>query len=66
MKVLDFVFNDEEKFLTHESSGLMLDYDFVLLFDDDQINSLVKAIAGEDIPEDVLSDLRKIIEEDPE
>lgn len=66
MTVLDFVFNDEEKFLTHEKSGLMLDYDFVVLFEDEQINNLVEPITGEKIPEDVLENLRQIIEAGPE
>jgi hypothetical protein len=66
MTILDFVFNDEEKFVTHEKSGLMLDYDFVLLFEDEQVNNLVVAIAGEEIPEDVLHNLREIIAETSE
>ena len=66
MKMLDFVFNDEEKFVTHEPSGLMLDYDFVLLFEDEQINNLVNPIAGEEIPEDILHNLREIIAADSE
>lgn len=66
MTVLDFVFNDEEKFATHTDSGLMLDYDFIVLFEDDQINSLVKPIVGEPIPEDVLENMRQIIEAGPE
>lgn len=66
MTVLDFVFNDEEKFLTHQNSGLMLDYDFIVLFEDEQINNLVEPITGEKIPEDVLENMREIIEAGPE
>ena len=67
MELEDFTYNAEEDAYVHEPTGFMLDSDFILLFENEIINNLFKVVTkGEEIPEEILTQLRAKIEENSE
>lgn len=66
MRMSDFEFNDEEKFATHKPSGLMLDYEFTVIFDDKTVTDLFKSITKQNLSEKMLENLREKMRENLE
>jgi hypothetical protein len=60
--ITDFEFNEEESYFTHTPSGFMLDGDFVLLFNYDDVSRLFAVGSGNYIlSSETIDELRQVV-----
>lgn len=59
----DFEYFSDNSYFVHKPSEFMLDGDYVLLFEDEQIINLFKAATTSFLTKDVLESMRDIVRE---